>query len=74
MLPEATVHQLTDPPVTQGLFRMSLAKARVDLIVNLKPTMTRENYELVDDMVLRNSGRTCVVGTAVLINSPSPCP
>ena len=53
---------------------LSLAKARVDLIVNLKPALARANYELVDDMVLRNSGRTCVVGTATLINSPAPCP
>jgi len=51
---------------------LTLAKVSVDLTVNLKPTLTQENYELKDDMVLRNSGRTCVTSTAVLIASPSP--
>jgi type II secretory pathway pseudopilin PulG len=53
---------------------LSLAKVSVDMTVNLKPSMAMENYELKDDMVLRNSTRTCVVGTASLINSPAPCP
>lgn len=53
---------------------LSLAKVSVDLIVNIKPALTKENYELKDDMVLRNSTRTCVIGTATLINSPAPCP
>jgi hypothetical protein len=44
------------------------------MTVNLKPSMTMEDYRLKDDMVLRNSTRTCVVGTATLINSPAPCP
>jgi type II secretory pathway pseudopilin PulG len=53
---------------------LSLAKVSVDMTVNLKPSMTMEDYRLKDDMVLRNSTRTCVVGTATLINSPAPCP
>jgi prepilin-type N-terminal cleavage/methylation domain-containing protein len=53
---------------------LSLAKVSVDMTVNLKPSMAMENYQLKDDMVLRNSTRTCVIGTATLINSPAPCP
>ena len=36
----------------------SLAKLHVDLPVNVKPGKTVERYELVDDIVLRNSSRT----------------
>jgi prepilin-type N-terminal cleavage/methylation domain-containing protein len=36
----------------------SLARLRVDLPVNVKPSKTVDRYELVDDMVLRNSTRT----------------
>jgi prepilin-type N-terminal cleavage/methylation domain-containing protein len=36
----------------------SLAKLHVDFPVNLKPSKTVELYELVDDVVLRNSTRT----------------
>jgi prepilin-type N-terminal cleavage/methylation domain-containing protein len=35
----------------------SLAKLRVDFPVNLKPTKSVESYELVDEIVLRNSLR-----------------
>jgi prepilin-type N-terminal cleavage/methylation domain-containing protein len=35
----------------------SLAKLHVDLPVNIKPVKTVEQYELVDDIVLRNSAR-----------------
>jgi prepilin-type N-terminal cleavage/methylation domain-containing protein len=44
----------------------SLAKLHVDLVVNIKPSLTRENFTLSDDIVLRNSSRTCTTG------SPSP--
>ncbi|HEV8105756.1 MAG TPA: hypothetical protein VGP69_18650, partial [Gaiellaceae bacterium] len=36
----------------------SLAKLRVDFPVNVKPAKTVELYELIDDIVLRNSTRT----------------
>ena len=36
----------------------SLAKLAVDLPVNVKPSKTVELYELIDDIVLRNSTRT----------------
>jgi prepilin-type N-terminal cleavage/methylation domain-containing protein len=36
----------------------SLAKLKVDLPVNVKPAKTVDRYELVDDMVLRNSTRS----------------
>jgi prepilin-type N-terminal cleavage/methylation domain-containing protein len=36
----------------------SLAKLHVDFPVNVKPSKTVELYELVDDLVLRNSTRT----------------
>jgi hypothetical protein len=35
-----------------------LAKLHVDIPVNVKPAKTVERYELVDDIVLRNSSRT----------------
>ena len=35
----------------------SLAKLRIDLPVNLKPAKSVESYELVDEIVLRNSTR-----------------
>lgn len=36
----------------------SLATLRVDFPVNVKPKRTVDVYELVDDIVLRNSSRT----------------
>ncbi len=36
----------------------SLAKLHVDFPINLKPTKTVDAYELVDDIVLRNSTRS----------------
>ncbi|MFL5922250.1 MAG: type II secretion system protein [Gaiellaceae bacterium] len=36
----------------------SLAKLKVDLPVNVKPSKTVDTYELIDDIVLRNSTRT----------------
>ena len=36
----------------------SLAKLHVDFPVNVKPAKTVELYELMDDIVLRNSSRT----------------
>jgi prepilin-type N-terminal cleavage/methylation domain-containing protein len=36
----------------------SLAKLHVDLPVNVKPSMSVERYELVDDIALRNSTRS----------------
>lgn len=44
----------------------SLWKLHVDLKVNVQPKSTNEAYELVDDIVMRNSTRTCITG------SPSP--
>ena len=35
----------------------SLAKLHIDLPVNVRPSMTVERYELVDDIALRNSTR-----------------
>lgn len=47
----------------------SLAKLNVSLKVNLKPAQTARTFALQDDIVLRNSSRTCIAG------SPSPpCP
>ena len=43
-----------------------LAKLRFDLPISVHPTKTMGRYELVDDIVFRNSMRTCIVG------SPSP--
>jgi prepilin-type N-terminal cleavage/methylation domain-containing protein len=50
----------------------SLAKLHVDLIANPKPTMTVENYELTDDIVFRNSSRTCLTASPTQYASPSP--
>jgi prepilin-type N-terminal cleavage/methylation domain-containing protein len=36
----------------------SLAKLHIDIPVNVKPSMTVERYELVDDIALRNSTRS----------------
>ena len=44
----------------------SLWKLHVDLPVNVAPAKGVASYELVDDLVLRNSTRTCITG------SPSP--
>ena len=35
----------------------TLARLHVDLPVNVRPTKTVETYELIDDLVLRNSTR-----------------
>jgi hypothetical protein len=35
----------------------SLAKLHVDFPVNMKPAKTVDTYELIDDIVLRNSVR-----------------
>ncbi len=43
-----------------------LAKLHVDLPVSVHATKTQGRYELVDDIVFRNSSRTCIAG------SPSP--
>jgi prepilin-type N-terminal cleavage/methylation domain-containing protein len=48
----------------------TLAKLRVDLKSNAKPTMAMETYELKDDIVFRNSTRTCIVDSATDIVSP----
>jgi prepilin-type N-terminal cleavage/methylation domain-containing protein len=53
---------------------LTLAKVSIDFTVNLNPARPWENYQLKDDIVLRNSLRKCVVGDATLINSPAPCP
>jgi len=50
----------------------SLAKLHVELTVNPKPTLAQENYKLTDDVVFRNSGRTCVVASPTTYASPSP--
>jgi prepilin-type N-terminal cleavage/methylation domain-containing protein len=50
----------------------SLAKLHVDIVVNPKPTMTRENYELSDDVVFRNTARTCITADPTHYASPSP--
>jgi hypothetical protein len=57
----------------------SLAKLRVDLQSNVKPSMAQETYRLLDDVVFRNSARTCVVSTVTDFASPTstgppPCP
>jgi len=44
----------------------SLWKLHVDLRVNASPKRASETSELVDDVVMRNSTRTCITG------SPSP--
>jgi len=44
----------------------SLWKLHVDLRVNASPKRASETYELVDDVVMRNSTRSCITG------SPSP--
>ena len=44
----------------------SLWKLHVDLKVNASPKRASETYELVDDVVMRNSTRSCITG------SPSP--
>ena len=46
----------------------SLGKLNVSLPVNTKPAMAMETFTLTDDLVLRNSTRTCIAG------SPAPCP
>jgi prepilin-type N-terminal cleavage/methylation domain-containing protein len=43
----------------------SLWKLHVDLPVNADPKRASETYELVDDIVMRNSTRTCVTGSPV---------
>lgn len=48
-----------------------LANLHVDLQSNLKPTLTRETYKLVDDIVLRNGSRTCLTDSATDIVSPA---
>jgi prepilin-type N-terminal cleavage/methylation domain-containing protein len=52
----------------------SLAKLSVDLKANAKPSMAMETYNLKDDIVFRNSTRTCIVDSATDIVSPAPCP
>ena len=44
----------------------SLGKLNFNIAINLKPSRPAETFRLTDDIVLRNSTRTCVV------NSPSP--
>ena len=43
----------------------SLWKLHVDLRVNVTPKRASETYELADDIVLRNSTRTCITGSPV---------
>jgi len=43
----------------------SLWKLHVDLQVNAQPKRPSETYELVDDIVMRNSTRTCITGSPV---------
>jgi len=43
----------------------SLWKLHVDLQVNAQPKRPYETYELVDDIVMRNSTRTCITGSPV---------
>jgi prepilin-type N-terminal cleavage/methylation domain-containing protein len=43
----------------------SLWKLHVDLQVNAQPKRPQETYELVDDVVMRNSTRTCITGSPV---------
>jgi prepilin-type N-terminal cleavage/methylation domain-containing protein len=51
----------------------ALAKLSVDLKANAKPSMAMETYNLKDDIVFRNSTRTCIVDSATDIVSPAPC-
>jgi prepilin-type N-terminal cleavage/methylation domain-containing protein len=50
----------------------TLASLHVDLRVNPKPAMTQETYALIDDIVLRNSTRTCVANSGTNFASPTP--
>jgi prepilin-type N-terminal cleavage/methylation domain-containing protein len=50
----------------------SLSTVHVDLQVNLKPTVARGTYKLVDDITLRNSARTCLAAGPSNFASPSP--
>jgi prepilin-type N-terminal cleavage/methylation domain-containing protein len=43
----------------------SLWKLHVDLRVNATPKRASETYELIDDVVMRNSIRTCITGSPV---------
>ena len=43
----------------------SLWKLHVDLQVNASPKRASKTYELVDDVVMRNSIRTCITGSPV---------
>jgi prepilin-type N-terminal cleavage/methylation domain-containing protein len=43
----------------------SLWKLHVDLRVNVAPKRASETYELLDDIVMRNSTRTCISGSPV---------
>jgi prepilin-type N-terminal cleavage/methylation domain-containing protein len=43
----------------------SLWKLHVDLKVNANPKRAQETYELVDDVVMRNSTRSCISGSPV---------
>ena len=43
----------------------SLWKLHVDLQVNAQPKRPYETYKLVDDIVMRNSTRTCITGSPV---------
>jgi prepilin-type N-terminal cleavage/methylation domain-containing protein len=52
----------------------SLAKLTVDLKANAKPSMAMETYNLKDDIVFRNSTRTCIVDSGTDIASGTPCP
>jgi prepilin-type N-terminal cleavage/methylation domain-containing protein len=53
----------------------SLATLHVNLKSNVKPTMPQETYNLVGDVVFRNSSRTCLVDSATDFASPTPpCP
>jgi hypothetical protein len=65
--------QWADYLTTQSVFTytvqssQSLASLGVALVVNAKPGSTHGTFHLNDDIVLRNSSRTCITG------SPSPC-
>jgi len=50
----------------------SLASVHVDLQLNLKPTQIQSTYKLADDIVLRNSARTCLTASPSTFGSPSP--
>jgi prepilin-type N-terminal cleavage/methylation domain-containing protein len=45
-----------------------LGSLNVNLQINTKPALSMETFKLSDDLVLRNTTRTCIVG------SPAPCP